>query len=424
MSVSAASRRLLVTVAAVAFATDAAAQSVMDSIAKLPGNQAERDVQARLSPARLGALPAAVRATWEAYLARSRRALARDTALMNAELRGAARTTMVRAPFVRQSFTVDSSMTDAWLRGTEARRIAEVMLSYQTPSGGWSKHVDLRQASRAPGQSFFSENEQWQYIATIDNGSTTSQMAFLERLDAAQPNARYRDAFGRGVSYLLDAQYPNGCWPQVYPLQGGYHDNATFNDDAIVNAATALRQVGAGRPAFVPGALRRRAAAAAEHAVDCLLAAQVRVKGTLTIWPQQADPLTLEPADARSYEHRSLTGKESVPVLLFFMEVPSPSARVVRAVHAASDYLERTKIMGVSYDNQVAMARPGAGPLWARMTEVGTDRPIFSNRDGIVLYDWAKLTDRREGYGWYTDLPVVFRAAYPAWARRHPRGAR
>ena len=428
MNVPAASRRLLaavaaVVVAAVALATDASAQSVMDSIAKLPGNQAERDVRARLAPERLAALPAGVRATWEAYIARSRRALARDTALMNAELRSVGRAVMTRAPFVRQSFVLDSTMTDAWMRGAEARRVAEVMLSYQTPSGGWSKHVDLRQAPRAPGQSFFSENEQWQYIATIDNGSTTSQMTFLARLDAAQPDARYRAAFVRGVRYLLDAQYPNGCWPQVYPLQGGYHDNATFNDDAIVNAATTLRQVGAGRPAFVPGALRRRAAAAAAHAVDCLLAAQARVNGALTIWPQQADPLSLVPTDARSYEHASLTAKESVPVLLFLLAIPRPGARVVGAVHAASDYLERTKIMDLAYDNQVESRRVGAGPIWARMTEIGTDRPIFSNRDGIILYDWNKLTDRREGYGWYTDLPVAFRAVYPAWAQRHPRGA-
>jgi PelA/Pel-15E family pectate lyase len=395
----------------------------MDSIARLPGNQRERDTMPMLAPARIGALPAARRAEWEQYLGRSRRALALDTALLNGELRRAGRATMTRAPYVRQSFVVDSSMTDAWMRGDEARRMADVMLSYQTPSGGWSKHVDLRQAPRAPGQSFFSENEQWQYIATIDNNATTSEMTFLARLDALQPDARYRAAFLRGVSYLRDAQYPNGCWPQVYPLQGGYHDNATFNDDAIVNAATMLQQVGAGRPAFVPRAMRQRAAVAARRALDCLLAAQTRVHATLTIWPQQADPLTLQPSQARSYEHPSLTAKESVPILLFLMALDRPDSGVVRAVHAAHDYLERHKIVGLAYANYVVRSQAGAGPLWARMYEVATNRPIFSNRDGIVLYAWDKLTDRREGYGWYTDAPREFLARYPAWAKRHPRVA-
>ena len=52
---------------------------------------------------------------------------------------------------------------------------------------------------------------------------------------SATDDARYSAAFLRGLNYLLDAQYPNGCYPQVYPLQGGYHDAATFNDDATVN---------------------------------------------------------------------------------------------------------------------------------------------------------------------------------------------
>jgi len=401
----------------------APAQSVMDSIARLPGNQAERNTRPLLAPERLAALPAAERAAWADYLARSQRALAGDTALMNGELRRAGRSTMTRAPYVRESFAVDATMTGAWMRGAEARQLADVMLTYQTPSGGWSKHVDLRQAPRAAGQSFFSENEQWQYIATIDNGATTSQMEFLARLDGVQPAARYRASFVRGVSWLLDAQYPNGCWPQVYPLQGGYHDNATFNDDAIVHAATMLREVGAGRPAFVPRPLQRRAAAAYRSAVQCLLAAQARVNGALTIWPQQADPLTLQPASARSYEHRSLSAKESIPVVLLLMAIEAPDPSIVRAVHAARDYLERTRIAGLSYDQYVARAQPGAGPLWARMYEIGTDRPIFSNRDGVVLYDWAKLTDRREGYGWYTDAPAAFLDRYPAWARTHPREA-
>ena len=401
----------------------ASAQSPMDSIAKLPGNQAERDTLSMLAPSRIAALPAAARAAWTAYLARSHRTLARDTAFMNAELRRAGRTVMTRAPFVRESFIVDSTMTDAWMRGPDARSLAETILSYQTPSGGWSKHVDMRRAPRAAAQSFFSENEQWQYIATLDNNSTTSEMDFLARLDGVQPDARYRAAFSRALSYILDAQYPNGCWPQVYPLQGGYHDNATFNDDAIVHAATMVRDVAAGRYPFVGAPARRRAAAASRQAEDCLLATQVRVDGLLTIWPQQAHPLTLLPSEARSYEHASLSAKESVPILLLLMDIAKPSAAVVRAVHAASNYLERTRITGLSYDGYVAQPRGGASPLWARMYEIGTNRPIFSNRDGIILYDWNRLTDRRTGYGWYTDAPLAFRARYGDWTTRHPRSA-
>ena len=76
---------------------------------------------------------------------------------------------------------------------------------------------------------------------------------------------------------------------------------------------------------------------------------------------------------------------------------------------------------GYSYQFDTGLrAEPGAGPLWARMTELDTDRPIFSNRDGVKLYDWNQLTDRRSGYGWYTYAPVAALRQYERWARKHP----
>jgi PelA/Pel-15E family pectate lyase len=61
---------------------------------------------------------------------------------------------------------------------------------------------------------------------------------------------------------------------------------------------------------------------------------------------------------------------------------------------------------------------PGAGPLWGRLYEIGTNRVITANRDGVKLYDWNKLTDRRTGYRWYGDQPARTIAAYNEWKRR------
>ena len=55
------------------------------------------------------------------------------------------------------------------------------------------------------------------------------------------------------------------------------------------------------------------------------------------------------------------------------------------------------------------------------MYEIGTNRPIFSNREGRKLYDWNLLTDRRRGYGWFTDAPAAMLAEYDEWAKQHPR---
>jgi PelA/Pel-15E family pectate lyase len=403
----------------------AAQRSPVDSIARLPGNAVERDTTPLLGAARLARLPAAQRQAWTEYVRRSRELRARDQALIAGELGGGGGPKMTRAPFVRESFEVERSMTEAWLQGDSARALAENILSFQTPSGGWSKHVDMRAGPRQPGQSFFSETDEWQYIATLDNNSTTSEMRYLALADRARPDPRFRAAFLRGVDYLLAAQFPNGCWPQVYPLQGGYHDAATFNDDASVNAAAALRDVSGGDYAFVPDALRRRAKAAFDRAVECLLSAQVVTGGTHAIWGQQHDPLTLAPTRARSYELASLATKESAGVMRLLMSIPQPGERVVAAVHGAAAWFRANAIYGYTYDfDSGRREQPGAGPLWARMVEIGTNRPIFSNRDGVKLYDYEQLTDRRTGYGWYTEEPKSALRQYDRWAARHPASQR
>ncbi|HEU0052829.1 MAG TPA: pectate lyase, partial [Longimicrobium sp.] len=385
------------------------------------GDEVERDTASTFAPSRLAALPTAERGAWENYLRTSREWKARDRALLADELCSLGRTKMERAPYVRASFAVTREMDEAWFAGDSAKAIAETVLSFQTPSGGWSKHVDMRAAARRPGQSFYSESDEWRYIATIDNDATTAELRFLALADRARSDPRYRAAFLRGVDYLLTAQYPNGCWPQVFPLQGGYHDAATSNDDAIVQAAALLRDVGRGEVTFVPDSVRRRAAEGAGRAVDCILAAQVVENGVKSIWGQQHDPLTLAPTHARSYEPASLATKESAAILRFLMRIDEPDARVMEAVHAAAAWLRAHRIFGYTYDFAAGRRESaGAGPLWARLVETRTGRPVFSNRDGVILYDYERLTDRRTGYAWYTEEPAAALRAYDRWAAAHP----
>ncbi len=433
----------------------AAAQqkSPMDSISKLPGTAAERNTTSMLAPGRLAALSHAQRAAWRRYLARSRELHARDSAAMDAELRALGRTRMVQAPYTHY-FVVESYMRDDWFRGDSARALAENLLSWQTPAGGWSKHVDMRLRARGPGESWYGESDEWHYIGTFDNDATTTQLRILggvavaavgRRVDAVpnpnpspNPNpavavsgpgpgprnpgaGEFAGAFLRGLRYVFDAQYPNGCFPQVYPLQGGYHDAVTFNDNVAVNALSLLRDVADGEYGFVPAAMRRQAAAAFGRGIDCVLRSQVVVQGVPTVWGQQHDPLTLRPAPARSYELAGLAGRESAWLLEFLMALPAPSPRVVAAVHAGAAWLRAHEIRDSVYGaDQVLKTSPGAGPIWARNTEIATMRPIFANRDGVLLYDWNRLTDRRSGYGWFGTEPARTLRAYDDWAREHP----
>src|SRR4029079_18308538 len=84
---------------------------------------------------------------WHAYLARSRAMRDRDTIAMAAELRATHKTKMAQAPYAHDFAFVDS-MSQLWFSTDSAQRIADIILSFQAPNGGWSKHVDLRQHQR------------------------------------------------------------------------------------------------------------------------------------------------------------------------------------------------------------------------------------------------------------------------------------
>ncbi len=391
--------------------------------AALPADSLPAAPRELLDSALIMSLPAAEREAWVAYISRSAMKRAAERAAMQAELRSVGRERMTRAPYVREAFEVTTRMTQEWFRSDSGRRLAESVLSFQTPSGGWSKHVEFVSGPREPGQSYYSESDGWSYIGTLDNGATTSQLLFLAAANAASPDERYRAAFLRGLDYLLDAQYPNGCLPQVYPLQGSYHDAVTFNDDAVVNVLRIFRDVGRDRYDFVPADVRTRVAAGLARGIDCLVKSQVIVDGTRTAWAQQHHPITLEPVAARTYELVGLSGRESAGIAEFLMSISRPEPRVVEAVHAAIDWLRETQIHGYTYSFTGGLVeKPGAGPIWARLYEIGSNRPIFSNRDGVKLYDWNQLTDRRQGYGWFGTEPRAVLEKYDeTWAKRYPR---
>ena len=388
-----------------------------------PDSPPARQQAELLDSALIASLPAPERRAWDEYIARSRAKEAAERAAMQAELRAAGRDRMTRSPYMRRAFEITDRMTAEWFRSDSGRMLAESILSFQTPSGGWSKHVNFASGPREPGQSYYSESDGWSYIGTIDNGSTTNQLLFLAAANAASPDERYRAAFLKGLDYLLDAQFPTGCLPQVYPLQGGYHDAATFNDDAVVNVLKIFRDVGRDRYPFVPANVRERVAAGLARGVDCLVESQVVVEGKRTAWAQQHHPITLAPVAARTYELVGLSGRESAGIAEFLMSLSRPEPRVIEAVHAAVDWLRKTQIHGYVYDFETGLEpREGGGPIWARLYEIGTNRPIFSNRDGVKLYDWNQLTDRRQGYGWFgTEPAAVLRKYDETWARRYPR---
>ncbi len=316
----------------------------------------------------------------------------------------------------------------AWLASAEAKAVADSVLLYQTESGGWPKNRDM---ATPPDAEFLAETKFDHRAPTIDNGATTSQVVFLSRVFAAQGGAAYRASIERGLDYLLAAQYPNGGWPQYFPVIPGYYTHITFNDDAMIDALAILRDVAEAKTQYswVDEARRKKAATAVQKGIDCILRCQVVVEGHKTVWCAQHDEETFAPAPARKFEPVSLSGNESVGIVRFLMGTEHPSAEVSTAIQSAVVWFAANKIKGIRWGwvtapdqpggrDRVVTADPAAPPLWARFYEIGTNRPIFTGRDAIVRYNLSEIEhERRTGYSWYTEGPRrLLDEDYPKWA--------
>ena len=348
-------------------------------------------------------------------------------------------------PSTRGASGISLNQRDSWYSSDEARRIATIIVSFQTPAGGWSKNLDMTHHCRIPGEMFahanasrfasatdldMPEHPDWNYVGTFDNGATITQLRFLAKIVAAskkQAGDVYRKAFIRGLDYIFAAQFPNGGWPQVWPLQGGYHDCITYNDGAMTGILDLLLNVTEARDefSFVPKSFQRRANTSLQRGLDCILATQIVSNNHRTAWCQQYDALTLQAASARNYEMPSISSGESAGVILFLMRLQSPDTNIVAAIRSAAAWFESAAIRDKSYrrtdanDGRHLVDAPGSTPLWSRYYEIGSNRPIFGDRDKSIHDSVEEISrERRDGYAWFTDGPQDALIKYAEWIKK------
>lgn len=378
-----------------------------------------------VTAARINLLPKQQQPAWQSYLDRSIRQMKIDRDAIAAEVRTQGLKDSV-APADATDFKFDSKKADDWFTTPEASRIADNIVSFQTPSGGWSKHVSMTKGRRQPGERFAGGNG-WHYVGTFDNDATIAQLRFLARVVRITGNAACRESFLRGLDYIFMAQYPNGGWPQIFPLEGSYHDQVTFNDGAVVNILKLLRDISDNQTdfSFVPAEIRSQSASSVDRGIACILECQIMANGRRTAWCQQHDALTLKPGAARAFEMISQSGSESAGIAQFLMEIPTPNVRTVTGVHSVCAWLKKVAIPDhewktIDGDRQFAK-REGAPRLWARYYEIGSDRPLFGDRDSSIHYDVREISkERRNGYSWYNTSPEAALQKYDAWSKKNP----
>lgn len=317
------------------------------------------------------------------------------------------------------------------------QEIAANIVLFQRANGGWPKDYDMlavltdeqRDAIRATRD---------RTDTSFDNYNIHSQVDYLARANASEPNPTWREACTRGFDFLLEVQMPNGGFPQRYPGAESYGKHITFNDGVMVGILNVLKDAADGQPhwAWLDEPRRERASAAVDRGVECILKCQIRVNRTLTGWCQQHDENTFEAASARTFELASICPQETTSISRFLMRFDEPSDEMIAAIEAARVWLEQSRLSGVRVErvpapdeefirhranfDVVVVDDSEAPPIWARHYEIGTNRPVFAGRDAVKRYALREIErERRTGTPWYGNWPTaLLEGDYPAWKQK------
>lgn len=298
----------------------------------------------------------------------------------------------------------------------------------QLESGGWDYSYDFDPKERIGwqrrGNPDHLDEKQWAKAAKLtifDDDNTQSAVRFLLALcDAAKDSkdprlARCVDVRDYALKKILEAQYPNGAFPQRWDGQprnpadfpivrasipktwlhewphANYNAHYTLNDHAqqtcVETLLDAHRRLGL--PAFRDAALRGG---------EFLLLAQL--PEPQPVWAQQYNA-RMVPDWARAFEPPCATSGESVGALRLLLDlwIETGDAKWLAPIPPAIAWFERSTIA------------PGK---WARMYELGTNKPIYGDRDGRIYYRIEDISEeRRTGYGWQGDFGFpAFKAKY------------
>lgn len=307
--------------------------------------------------------------------------------------------------------------------------LAEKILLYQLPVGGWGKQLEDKSVvnyntpiDKSLLRKIKSTGDDH---ATIDNNATSREINALMKAYSETKNPDYLKAAEKGIRYLLTMQYENGGFPQYYPNKGLYRKQITFNDNAMINALTVLYNAAEGKNDFiaVDQKLKEESEKAVKKGIECILKTQVLQNGKPTIWADQYNEITLQPDKARAFEPISLATAESVGILRFLMLQPV-TPEIEKSVRSAVKWFTENDIEGYSYNvvkqngkTVRVLAEDKNSVVWARFYDIHDNRPLFGDRDGSVKYNYNEVSEeRRNGYSWFGDFAKkLIDKEYPKW---------
>lgn len=319
---------------------------------------------------------------------------------------------------------------------TQITKIADNIILFQRSNGGWPKNYDM-QAILTKQQTDSINKTKNILHTTFDNSTTYTHIEYLAKVYSVTQIIKYKDACLKGIIFTISAQYPNGGWPQYFPLETNYSRRITFNDGAYMGIMEMLKKIVDNNPifSFVGNEVKQKVKASYQKGLDCILKMQIIDNGRLTAWCQQHNEIDLSPAWARAFEPPSICNNESVPIVLHLMSIENPTAQIIKSVQGAVKWFNDSKIY---YTKVITIAAPPnkskwkttnydrivvtdslAPPIWTRYYELTTEKPLFCDRNSKLLYSMAQVSrERRSGYGWYTYAPQEVLDKYSEWQKK------
>lgn len=296
-----------------------------------------------------------------------------------------------------------------------AKAAADALAMGQLESGGWDYLVEFDPKLSAAwyrrsdvGKISGAEAAKRKNVSTYDDDTTQSALRLLLAVADASKGSneprdgRIREARDYGLAKLIAAQLPNGGWPQrwngvpadpqTHPVKAAsfpkewsrthqkenYSGHYTLNDnahrDCVVTLLDAAKRLG--KPEYRAAALRGG---------EFLIAAQL--PEPQPGWAQQYNP-QMEPVWARAFEPPGLCSNEGAGAmhLLLDLYIETGDEKFLAPLPRAIAWYRRSEVA------------PG---VWARMYELGTNKPIYGDRDGKIYYRVEDLSpERQTGYSW------------------------
>ncbi len=319
---------------------------------------------------------------------------------------------------------------------SEYLKIADNIVYFQRDNGGWPKNYDMK-AILTPEQIEDVIKTKSVLHTTFDNSTTYTHIYYLAQVYSLTETEKYKEACLKGINFILQAQYTNGGWPQYYPLEKGYSRHITFNDGAFIGIMELLKKIinEDTNFAFIDSKTKNKVASSYQKGIDCILKTQIVDQGKRTAWCQQHDEETLLPAWARKFEPPSICNGESAEIVLFLMQIDNPNKEIIESIQSAVKWFSDSKIYNtrietfeapefqsdfkkVNNDCRVVIDS-AAAPIWTRYYELGTEKPLFCDRNSKYLYSLAEVSrERRSGYAWYTYAPEKVLVKHPKWQKK------